>query len=79
MKYLLVHSMSEKIVHIIFPSFEKMDHAIPSVRYIAKKAREIGATQIHIHPSNDPGQSRTSTPGGAAPGLPVYFRKHHPM
>ena len=40
--------MSEKIVHIMFPSFEKMDHAIPSVRYIAKKAREIRATQIHI-------------------------------
>jgi len=40
--------MSEKIVHIMFPSFEKMDHAIPSVRYIAKKAREIKATQIHI-------------------------------
>jgi len=32
----------------MFPSFEKMDHAIPSVRYIAKKAREIKATQIHI-------------------------------
>ena len=32
--------MSEKIVHIMFPSFEKMDHAIPSVRYIAKKARK---------------------------------------
>ena len=40
--------MSEKIVHIMFPSFEKMDHAIPSVRYIAKKAREIRATQIRI-------------------------------
>ncbi|MGB2175991.1 MAG: hypothetical protein ACPIBN_05860 [Candidatus Poseidoniaceae archaeon] len=40
--------MSEKIVHIMFPSFEKMDHAIPSVRYIAKKAREIRATQIQI-------------------------------
>ena len=40
--------MSEKIVHVMFPSFEKMDHAIPSVRYIAKKAREIRATQIHI-------------------------------
>ena len=25
-----------------------MDHAIPSVRYIAKKAREIRATQIRI-------------------------------
>ncbi len=40
--------MSEKIVHILFPSFEKMDHAVPSVRYIAKKAREIRATQILI-------------------------------
>jgi len=40
--------MSEKIVHVIFPSFEKMDHAVPSVRYIAKKAREIKATQVLI-------------------------------
>jgi len=40
--------MIEKIVHIVFPSFEKMDHAVPSVRYIAKKAKEIRATQIHI-------------------------------
>jgi hypothetical protein len=40
--------MSEKIVHIIFPAFEKMDHAIPSVRYIAGKARKMRATQIHI-------------------------------
>ena len=40
--------MSEKIVHIIFPSFEKMDHAIPSVRYIAEKAKGVRATQIHI-------------------------------
>ena len=32
----------------MFPSFEKMDHAIPSVRYIAKKAKEIRATQIRI-------------------------------
>ena len=39
--------MSEKIVHII-PSFEKMDHAIPSVRYIAEKAKGVRATQIHI-------------------------------
>ena len=40
--------MTEKIVHIVFPSFEKMDHAVPSVRYIAKKAKELRATQIHI-------------------------------
>ena len=40
--------MSEKIVHILFPSFEKMDHAIPSVRYIAKKACDLRATQVHI-------------------------------
>ena len=41
--------MSEKIVHIIFSSFEKMDHAIPSVRYIAKKAKgNLRATQVHI-------------------------------
>lgn len=40
--------MSEKIVHVMFPSFEKMDHAVPSVRYIAKKAGELKATQILI-------------------------------
>lgn len=40
--------MNEKIVHVMFPSFEKMDHAVPSVRYIAKKARELKATQILI-------------------------------
>ena len=40
--------MNEKIVHVMFPSFEKMDHAVPSVRYIAKKAQEIKATQILI-------------------------------
>ena len=40
--------MNEKIVHVVFPSFEKMDHAIPSVRFIANKARKIRATQIHI-------------------------------
>ena len=40
--------MNEKIVHVMFPSFEKMDHAVPSVRYIAKKAHEIKATQILI-------------------------------
>lgn len=40
--------MTEKIVHIVFPSFEKMDHAVPSVRYIVKKAKELRATQIHI-------------------------------
>jgi len=40
--------MSEKIVYAMFPSLEKMDHAVPSVRYIAKKARDRRATQIHI-------------------------------
>ncbi len=40
--------MSEKIVHVMLPSFEKMDHAVPSVRYIAEKANKIGATQIRI-------------------------------
>ena len=40
--------MAEKLVHVVFPSFSKMDHSIPSVRYVAGKAREIGATQLHI-------------------------------
>ena len=40
--------MSEKVVHILLPAFEKMDHAIPSVRFVAEKANDIGATQIQI-------------------------------
>lgn len=40
--------MDEKIIHLLLPAFGKMDHAIPSVRYIASEAKNLGANVVNI-------------------------------
>ena len=40
--------MNEKVVHLLFPAFGKMDHAVPSLRFITSEAQKIGANVVEI-------------------------------